>query len=43
MIGGARQSVNRVLGELVADGLMVIDGERLIIPSVAALDRASRR
>jgi CRP/FNR family transcriptional regulator, cyclic AMP receptor protein len=43
MIGGARQSVNRVLGELAAEGLILIEGERLTIPDVAALDQASRR
>lgn len=42
MIGGARQSVNRVLGELVADGLIEITGDRLLIPDVDALEAIAR-
>lgn len=43
MIGGARQSVNRELGAFQAAGLVEMDGDRLIIPSVDALERAAER
>jgi CRP-like cAMP-binding protein len=43
MIGGTRQSVNRLLSELVADGLIVLQPESLLIPSVQALERAAVR
>lgn len=38
MIGGARQSVNRVLRSLERDGLVRIDRERLFISDVAKLE-----
>ncbi len=38
MIGGARQSVNRVLRGLERDGLVRIDGDRLFISDVAKLE-----
>jgi CRP/FNR family cyclic AMP-dependent transcriptional regulator len=38
MIGGARQSVNRVLRALEREGLVRIDGNRLFISDVAKLD-----
>ncbi len=43
MIGGTRQSVNKLLSELVVDGLVVIERDTLIIPSVAALERQADR
>jgi CRP/FNR family transcriptional regulator/CRP/FNR family cyclic AMP-dependent transcriptional regulator len=39
MIGGTRQSVNRLLGTLIVDGLVVLDRDVLVIPDVDALDR----
>jgi CRP-like cAMP-binding protein len=38
MIGGARQSVNRVLRGLEREGLVRIEGDRLFISDVAALE-----
>ena len=43
MIGGSRQSVNRLLGDLVADGLLRFDGDELVIPDAARLAAAIRR
>jgi len=43
MIGGTRQSVNKLLSQLVDDGLVIIERETLIIPSVAALARQADR
>jgi CRP-like cAMP-binding protein len=43
MIGGTRQSVNKLLAELVADGLVVLQPDVLVIPSVQALVRAAER
>lgn len=43
MIGGARQTVNRLLGELVDGGLVRLDGDTLVIPDVDALLRAGER
>jgi CRP-like cAMP-binding protein len=43
MIGGARQTVNRLLGELVAAGLVRLEGETLVVPDVDALLRAGER
>jgi CRP/FNR family transcriptional regulator/CRP/FNR family cyclic AMP-dependent transcriptional regulator len=43
MIGGSRQSVNRMLAEFVALGLLRFDGDELVIPDPAALDRAVSR
>jgi CRP-like cAMP-binding protein len=43
MIGGTRQSVNRLLGTLIVDGLVVLDRDVLIIPDVDALDRMAVR
>jgi CRP/FNR family transcriptional regulator, cyclic AMP receptor protein len=43
MIGGARQSINRLLQGLTADGLIRFEGDVLVIPDLAALaDIASR-
>jgi CRP-like cAMP-binding protein len=43
MIGGSRQSVNRLLSDLVAEGLVRFDGEDLVIPDAAQLAYAARR
>ncbi|MGP1675393.1 MAG: Crp/Fnr family transcriptional regulator [Candidatus Limnocylindrales bacterium] len=43
MIGGSRQSVNRLLSDLVADGVLHFDGDDLVIPDAARLAAASRR
>ncbi len=43
MIGGTRQSVNKLLSQLVDDGLVIIERDTLIIPSVAALARQADR
>jgi CRP-like cAMP-binding protein len=43
MIGATRQSVNKLLGEFVAEGLLRLDHETLVIPDLEALVRASRR
>ncbi len=43
MIGGTRQSVNRLLSGLVDDGLISIDRDTLIINDLAALERHGSR
>jgi CRP/FNR family transcriptional regulator, cyclic AMP receptor protein len=43
MIGGSRQSVNRLLADLVADGLLRFDGDVLVIPDAKRLAVATRR
>jgi CRP-like cAMP-binding protein len=43
MIGGSRQSVNRLLADLVADGLLRFEGDELVIPDAARLAGASGR
>lgn len=43
MIGGTRQSVNKLLAELVGDGLVVLEPDVLVIPSVEALVRSADR
>jgi len=43
MIGGTRQTVNRLLADLVAQGLIHIDGEALVIPDLDRLARVSER
>ena len=43
MIGGTRQSVNKLLSELVDDGLVIIERDTLVIPSVSALARQAAR
>lgn len=43
MIGGTRQSVNKLLSALVADGLVVLEPDALVIPSVRALERTADR
>ncbi len=43
MIGGTRQSVNKLLSEFAADGLVVLEPDVLVIPSVRALIRTADR
>jgi len=43
MIGGSRQSVNRLLADLVADGVVRFDGDVLVIPDVGRLVDAAHR
>jgi CRP/FNR family transcriptional regulator, cyclic AMP receptor protein len=43
MIGGSRQSVNRLLSDLVAEGILRFDGDELVIPDAARLAAAARR
>ena len=43
MIGGSRQSVNRLLADLVARGLVRIEREALVIPDRAALEQSIAR
>jgi CRP/FNR family cyclic AMP-dependent transcriptional regulator len=43
MIGGSRQSVNRLLADLVADGLLRFEGDVLVIPDAERLAGATRR
>jgi CRP-like cAMP-binding protein len=43
MIGGSRQSVNRLLADFVAQGLLRFDGDDLVIPSPRRLADAARR
>ena len=43
MIGGTRQSVNKLLSGLVDDGLLAIDRDTLIITDLAALEARTSR
>jgi CRP/FNR family transcriptional regulator, cyclic AMP receptor protein len=43
MIGGSRQSVNRLLADLVAHGLIEFQRDALVIPDRAALERSIGR
>ncbi|HEX2141431.1 MAG TPA: Crp/Fnr family transcriptional regulator [Candidatus Limnocylindria bacterium] len=43
MIGGTRQSVNRLLAELMDDGLVRLEHERLIVNDLRALERRAER
>ena len=43
MIGGSRQTVNRLLADFVADGLLRFEGDDLIIPDPSRLAVAARR
>ena len=43
MIGGSRQSVNRLLADFVEQGLLRFDGDALVIPDAARLADAARR
>jgi CRP/FNR family cyclic AMP-dependent transcriptional regulator len=43
MIGGTRQSVNRLLADLIDDGIVRLEHERLLIADLDALDRRAER
>jgi CRP-like cAMP-binding protein len=43
MIGGSRQSVNRLLADFVAQGLLRFEGDDLVIPDAARLAAAAQR
>jgi CRP-like cAMP-binding protein len=43
MIGGSRQSVNRLLADFVAQGLLRFEGDDLVIPDPRRLAAAARR
>jgi CRP-like cAMP-binding protein len=43
MIGGSRQSVNRLLGDFVSQGLLRFEGDELVIPDPRRLAVAARR
>jgi CRP/FNR family cyclic AMP-dependent transcriptional regulator len=43
MIGGSRQSVNRLLADLIGEDLLRFDGDDLVIPDAARLAAAARR
>jgi CRP-like cAMP-binding protein len=43
MIGGTRQTVNRLLSEFTADGLIRIEKETLVVPDLERLERAADR
>jgi CRP-like cAMP-binding protein len=43
MIGGSRQSVNRLLADLVAEDLVRFDGETLVVPDPRRLPESVRR
>lgn len=43
MIGGSRQTVNRLLADFVAAGLLRFDGDVLVIPDAGRLAEAARR
>jgi CRP-like cAMP-binding protein len=43
MIGGTRQSVNRLLSDLLDEGLVRIERDRLVITDVEALERRADR
>lgn len=43
MIGGSRQSVNRLLADFVRQGLLRFDGDELAIPDTARLAAAAHR
>jgi CRP-like cAMP-binding protein len=43
MIGGTRQSVNKLLGELIGDGLVLIERDTLVITDLEALSRRAER
>jgi len=43
MVGSTRQSVNKLLGFFVDDGLIRMDRDKIVIQDLAALQRAARR
>ena len=43
MIGATRQSVNKILGEFEADGLLRMERDVIVVPNLDRLARAARR
>lgn len=43
MIGATRQSVNKLLGDFVDEGLLRMEGDTIVVPDLAALTQAARR
>jgi CRP-like cAMP-binding protein len=43
MIGGTRQTVNRLLSDFAAEGLIRIEKETLVVPDLDRLERAAER
>lgn len=43
MIGGTRQTVNRLLADFAAEGLVRIEKETLVVPDLERLERAAER
>jgi len=43
MIGATRQSVNKLLGEFEADGLLRMERDSIVVPDLARLSRTARR
>ncbi|MGA3030802.1 MAG: Crp/Fnr family transcriptional regulator [Candidatus Limnocylindrales bacterium] len=43
MIGATRQSVNKLLGEFEADGLLRLERDIIVVPDLARLSNAARR
>jgi CRP-like cAMP-binding protein len=43
MIGGTRQTVNRLLNDFVDQGLLKVEKETVVIPDVDRLARAAER
>jgi CRP-like cAMP-binding protein len=43
MIGATRQSVNKLLGDFVDEGLLLMDGDTIVVRDLEALARVSRR
>jgi CRP-like cAMP-binding protein len=43
MIGGSRQSVNRILNDLADEGLVRIERDTIVIPDIDALERVAER
>jgi CRP-like cAMP-binding protein len=43
MIGGTRQTVNRLLGDLAAEGLVRVDHDMLVIPDLGRLEQVADR
>ena len=43
MVGGTRQTVNRILADMTMQGLIRVERDTLVIPDLARLDRAAER
>ena len=43
MVGGSRESVNRLLADFVARGLIRFERDELVVPDLARLTREARR